>query len=273
MSDIFISYTSADRPQAKILSSQLLELGYSVWWDRDLCGGEEYGDVIETELYQANLAIVLWSESAKKSIWVKGEATKALEAGKLIPVRIDNLQIPLPFGGVHTIDLSTWSGEASDQPFQQLLKTIDKRLKTPPVIPLVPPKKPNIFHAGFFKFVRRYWMIISMIGVTLAAYSVVLLYPHAVVADLYSHPGGSFERKGSEWIEYPEYSPGQNFKFLSEGFDTSYLYLVDRSRHKPGDNTRVFYMRLPLKGGMAQWSYPNPYIWQDLYMVTPQSPH
>jgi hypothetical protein len=267
MSDIFISYASEDRQRAHALANVLLGLGYSVWWDHDLLGGEQFGDVIERELGLAKWAIVLWSEHAKKSIWVKSEATKALERGMLIPARIDNVEIPLPFGSVHTIDLSNWSGEDTDDSFLQLRNAINKRVGIPAVLP------PRTIIAWLFKFVHRHRAVISIAGLALAAYLMVLLYPHVVVADLYAHPGGSFERRGSVWVEYPEYSPGQNFKFSSTGFDTSYLYLVDSSRHKPGDTTRVFYMRLPLKGGMAQWSYPNPYIWQDLYMVTPKSPN
>jgi hypothetical protein len=31
------------------------------------------------------------------------------------------------------------------------------------------------------------------------------------------------------------------------------------------------YLRFPIEGGMAQWSYPNPFQWVNLYIVTPKN--
>jgi len=79
-----------------------------------------------------------------------------------------------------------------------------------------------------------------------------------------------FERQGEAWVEYPPYVPGQNFRFNEARRDDQYIYLYDKTRHKKNDPVRVLYLRLPITGGMAQWSYPNPFTWQDLYPVTPK---
>ncbi|MHC2148349.1 toll/interleukin-1 receptor domain-containing protein [Pseudomonas sp. 210_17 TE3656] len=261
MSDVFISYASENRKHAQWLATALVNQRYTVWWDRELlAGGVPYGDVIEHELTLAKRVIVLWSEHAKRSIWVRSEATKALD--KVVSVRIDDVTPPLPFDALQIIDLSDWRGEEGDASFQQLCRALGSKVAPPEVS----------WIRSLLKFVRRYRVLFSMLGLAVVVYLGVLLYPFIVVADLYTHPGGSFERKGGVWVEYPEYAPGHNFTFSSAGYDPSYLYLYDSSRHQPGDSTRVFYMRLPLRGGMAQWSYPNPFNWQDLYRITPGSP-
>ena len=94
--------------------------------------------------------------------------------------------------------------------------------------------------------------------------------PESTAVSVYQHPGGRFVKSGKGWIEYPPYAPGQNFTFQELRTEGGYLYLYDLSRHKEGDQARVFHLRIPINGGMSQWSYPNPFNWQDLYMVSPE---
>lgn len=85
-------------------------------------------------------------------------------------------------------------------------------------------------------------------------------------AEEYTHATGRFERRADGgWDEYDE--TGQNiiYRFEETSRDGKYLYLVDRSRRK--DPGRPFTLRLPLAGGIAQWSYPNPYEWSDVTAV------
>lgn len=96
----------------------------------------------------------------------------------------------------------------------------------------------------------------------------VVSSPKTQVADVYVHPSGSFERQGEIWVEYPPYAPGQNFHFKEARRDDQFVYLYDETRHKENDPVRVYYLRLPISGGMAEWSYPNPFQWQPLYPVT-----
>ena len=42
MSDIFISYASADRDRARLLADALAQKGWSVWWDRTIPPGKEF---------------------------------------------------------------------------------------------------------------------------------------------------------------------------------------------------------------------------------------
>jgi hypothetical protein len=44
--DIFLGYASADRIKAGVLASQLETPGWSVWWDREIGGGEEWSPLM-----------------------------------------------------------------------------------------------------------------------------------------------------------------------------------------------------------------------------------
>ena len=67
MSDLFVSYASADRERVGALVQRLEQLGFSVWWDRDITPGQNFHRVIEQALDQAKCAIVVWSEKSVDS--------------------------------------------------------------------------------------------------------------------------------------------------------------------------------------------------------------
>ena len=111
--DVFISYSSADREQAEELARALEAEGYRVWWDTKLLGGQQYRKAIVSQLDAAHAAVVIWTESSVDSDWVYDEATRARNAGKLIPVRaasLDPKAIQPPFGALHTILLGDRTG-------------------------------------------------------------------------------------------------------------------------------------------------------------------
>jgi hypothetical protein len=112
MADVFVSYASDDRPTAQRLAEHLIAQGWSVWWDRDLTPGLEFAKEIEEVLRNARCVVVIWSRHSTESQWVQDEAREGLARGILVPVRIDESQIPLGLRGVQTADLSDWRGES-----------------------------------------------------------------------------------------------------------------------------------------------------------------
>jgi tetratricopeptide (TPR) repeat protein len=100
MADVFISYSKIDYASAEALASELTSLGIDVWWDYELYAGDDFHDVIMEELEAAKVAIVIWSDAAVASRWVRGEAEHAAANGKLIPLYVpgfDLRRIPLNF--------------------------------------------------------------------------------------------------------------------------------------------------------------------------------
>jgi hypothetical protein len=109
MADIFISYSKADRDKVVLLAAYLEAEGWSVWWDTNLAVGTQYRDEIMRELSAARAVIVLWTKNSVSSDFVRAEAGRAKAHSKLIPVKdadIGYSDIPLPFGEIHTENLS-----------------------------------------------------------------------------------------------------------------------------------------------------------------------
>ena len=89
LADLFISYARVDHDQTAQLAQALERRGLSVWWDRELVGGDEFSAEIEKALEAAGAVIVCWSAAGAKSRWVKDEASLAADANKLISISLD----------------------------------------------------------------------------------------------------------------------------------------------------------------------------------------
>ena len=180
MNDIFISYASADRERAKLLSTALVNQGWSVWWDRTIPPGMEYAEVIEHALDSSTCVVVLWSATSVASSWVKTEAAEALQRRILVPALIDDTKIPLEFRRLQAADLSQWHGEPSHPELQKFLEAVDAKLhgvggsirdETPAVAPLPPlpspvmPERPT----------RAAWPAVALIGAFVAVVAGLLL--------------------------------------------------------------------------------------------------
>ncbi len=121
MADVFISYAREDRARAADLARVLEEAGLSVWWDRALGVGDDFGRVIEAEVDAAKAIVVLWSQASVASKPVRAEAAEGLDRDILLPVLIEPVRPPLLFRAVQFEDLSDWSGAASAEAIQRLL--------------------------------------------------------------------------------------------------------------------------------------------------------
>lgn len=108
MADVFLSYARSDAAAAARVARELARTGRSVWYDRELPPHQAYSDVIERELENANAVLVLWSEAAIESQWVRSEANRARELGKLVQGRLSNTRLPMPFDQIQCADLSNW---------------------------------------------------------------------------------------------------------------------------------------------------------------------
>lgn len=110
MADVFISYSRLDHERVKPIADRLTSLGYSIWWDKHLRAGQVFVDEIERQLDSAKAVLTAWSANARNSTWVYAESSRGLDAHKFIQLRIDNVQLPLPFDALHAADM-TGAGE------------------------------------------------------------------------------------------------------------------------------------------------------------------
>jgi polar amino acid transport system substrate-binding protein len=132
MSDIFISYKREEQPVARKLADGLQKKGWSVWWDPEVRAGERFDDVIEKALIESKCVVVLWSKLSVNSQNVKDEATYALNRDKLVPIVIEELELPFRFERINTGQLIDWDGSDNFPGFQKLLDDIVSILGEPP---------------------------------------------------------------------------------------------------------------------------------------------
>ncbi|HYD72329.1 MAG TPA: toll/interleukin-1 receptor domain-containing protein, partial [Candidatus Binatia bacterium] len=104
MADVFISYASEDRNRVRPLADALQQRGFKVWWDRSLAAGQDYTAIIERELKTAKAVIVVWTQSSAASTFVRDEAGRARDDGRLVPVMLDRVDLPLGFGAFQAED-------------------------------------------------------------------------------------------------------------------------------------------------------------------------
>jgi len=125
MADLFISYAREDKPRAEALARALSGLGYDVFWDSEIPPGKSWADYLEGKLRQCKAMLVLWSNQSVGSQWVREEARVGRDAGKLIPVLLDNASPPFGFGEVQAANLTTWQGEPDHADWKRLLAAIE----------------------------------------------------------------------------------------------------------------------------------------------------
>jgi hypothetical protein len=128
MSDIFISYKREEQATARKLANALEDEGWSVWWDPKLRAGERFNDVIEKALKESKCVVVMWSKRSVESKYVKDEATYALNRNKLVPVMIEEVELPFRFEDLHTPSLLEWDGSRDSPDFRKLVDDISEIL-------------------------------------------------------------------------------------------------------------------------------------------------
>ncbi len=132
MSDIFISYASADREHAKLLADALMRRGYSVWWDRTIPPGRVFDEVIQEAIQGARCMIVLWSAASVRSNWVKTEAAEGAARDMLVPALIGEVAPPIEFKRIQSANLAQWTGDESHAEYRGLLASVEHLLKRVP---------------------------------------------------------------------------------------------------------------------------------------------
>src|SRR5262249_25887318 len=128
MVDVFISYKRQERAKAQAIADAIAQRGHDVWWDGKLLPSRSFAEEIKVVIQRARAALVLWSEEAVRSNFVRAEASLAQERGILIAVRLDNCKLPAPFGDHQAIDLRQWTGASHDLSLQPLISIVESRM-------------------------------------------------------------------------------------------------------------------------------------------------
>lgn len=124
MVDIFISYSRDNQGKVRLLAERTRALGYQIWWDDELPPHKSYSDVITEKIGQAKAAIVVWSQSAVASEWVRAEADVARNQKKLVQTVFDEATPPMPFNQIQFANLSDWNGEDDHRGWQKVVASL-----------------------------------------------------------------------------------------------------------------------------------------------------
>lgn len=124
MVDVFISYSREDKERIERFARAIEAAGYRVWWDRDLPPHKSYDEVIGERIDAAKAVIVVWSPGAASSHWVRAEASRALDARKLVQASLEGTMPPLPFNLIHSVPLDGWRGEPDHPEWRKVLASL-----------------------------------------------------------------------------------------------------------------------------------------------------
>ena len=114
---IFISYSNHDVEVAEQLAMELVNIGVDVWFDKwRIKGGDSIVESVDAAIDRCQIFIVLLSKHALKSKWVTQETSTAFQRKlnrrarakfKIVPIRVDDCEIPARYRDLHTIDYSS----------------------------------------------------------------------------------------------------------------------------------------------------------------------
>ena len=132
MADVFLSYAREDEARARIVAAGLESRGWSVFWDRRIPTGHDFGEYIQQQINTARCIVVLWSKASVASRFVRDEATEGLD-GRLVPALIEPVKQPLGFRQLQAADLRNWHGDRRHVEFDWFADSIATMVAAAPV--------------------------------------------------------------------------------------------------------------------------------------------
>lgn len=182
--DVFISYSSQDMEAAQAICHVLEQNEIRCWMaPRNIPPGSDYGDVIEEAIKSCKAVVVLFSETAATSQWVKGELNIAFEEQKtIIPFRLD--KTPLKGQNRVMLNKTHWIDAYPDYKtkFNDLVKAValsvgkDVQLDTPPV-------KPSLQLKKYKKLIIFGIIAVIVLGLIIVPYPFIARKIHSYVYD------------------------------------------------------------------------------------------
>lgn len=234
--DVFISYSSQDMEAAQAICHVLEQNEIRCWMaPRNIPPGSDYGDVIEEAIKSCKSIVVLFSESAAASQWVKGELNIAFEEQKtIIPFRLD--KTPLTGQNRVMLNKTHWIDAYPEYKtkFNDLVKAValsigkNVQLDTTPVKPAL----------QFKKYIKKYkkHLILGIVAAILLGLVIIVIYPIIVEKSyIYDKQGIHVYVKGLTsqqedvltsildnmvWVEGGSFEMGNFNRIIDEGKNT-----------------------------------------------------
>ncbi len=124
IADVFISHAQSTTALTRRIAAALRALDHTVWWDEELPVHRPFSAVIDERLGAAKAIVVLWSNDAIASDWVRAEAEAGRVAGRLVQVSADGTVPPRPFNMIQYADLNGWRGDVDAPNWRKVVASI-----------------------------------------------------------------------------------------------------------------------------------------------------
>jgi DNA repair exonuclease SbcCD ATPase subunit len=134
MTDIFFSYSSADRERVRPIRDALVAQGFEVFWDQEVPPGMDWDTWIRQHLAKSKCAMAFWSATSVSSDNVRHEAVVAKQQGKLISVLLEPLtaeQFPMGLYAQQAANLSGWNGDYGHDEWRKFRRQFEDKLRPP----------------------------------------------------------------------------------------------------------------------------------------------
>lgn len=122
--DVFFSYSHADRDRVRPLVKKVERPGWVVYWDTHMRPGSAWRDELDRRLNKARAVCVIWTKNSVGSQFVLDEAARAHKRGVLVPVRLNEVDQPLGFGEIQYADLCRPAARADQM--RQMITSLEK---------------------------------------------------------------------------------------------------------------------------------------------------
>ena len=214
VADICLIYARSSKKVVQALVD-VLSARYSVWWDQHIHAGD-YRAEIERQLKIARCVIPVWCQSSRTNQNVLDEASFATRHHvPLLPIRIEPVDSPLGFGGLHTVDLIGWNGEQTDRCIQDLLRNIENTILTRPEALNIGDKRLHL--PVFFRSVSSHE---TALRPTAALHALRLVPPDALLVSAY------------DIVNEPEQQRNQMIVDLESSRSVGTLVLLDSGNYE-----------------------------------------
>ena len=131
MTDIFFSYSSADRERVRPVRDALVAQGFEVFWDQEVPSGLDWDSWFRQHLAKCKCAMAFWSAASVASDNVRHEAVVAKQQGKLISVLLESLtaqQFPMGLYAQQAANLADWNGDLNHKEWRKLRREYEAKL-------------------------------------------------------------------------------------------------------------------------------------------------
>jgi TIR domain-containing protein len=131
VTDIFFSYSSADRERVRPIRDALAAQGFEVFWDQEVPTGLDWDSWIRQHLAKCKCAMAFWSAASVASDNVRHEAVVAKQQGKLISVLLESLtaqQFPMGLYAQQAANLADWNGDPNHNEWRKFRREYEAKL-------------------------------------------------------------------------------------------------------------------------------------------------